>query len=149
MPGRRMAVCDGSVTRQGGSVAVVRRLKERARTLKRDTLALYLAVRDRRTPWYARLLAGVVLAYALSPFDLIPDFIPILGYVDDLILVPAGIALVLRLIPAEVMADCRERASAQFERPISRIGAAAMIVIWLAAGVWAFFFVRGLLAHTA
>jgi uncharacterized membrane protein YkvA (DUF1232 family) len=119
--------------------------KNRVRRLKRDTIALYLAARDPRTPWYVRVLAGVVVAYALSPFDLIPDFIPVLGYLDDLILVPAGIALVLRLMPAEVMTDCRALANARAERPISRIGAAAMICIWLAVGIWALLFVRNLL----
>lgn len=120
----------------------LQRFKERVRILKRDTIALYLVARDPRTPWYVRVLAGVVAAYALSPFDLIPDFIPILGYLDDLILVPAGIALVLRLVPAEVMTDCREQASARAEQPISRVGAAAIIGIWLALGIWAVLFVR-------
>jgi uncharacterized membrane protein YkvA (DUF1232 family) len=122
----------------------VQHLKDRARLLKRDTIALYLAARDPRTPWYAKVLAGVVVAYALSPIDLIPDFIPVLGYLDDLILVPAGIALVLRLVPAEVMTDCRERATAQAERPTSRVGAAVMIGIWLVLGVWAFLVLRDL-----
>src|SRR5262249_57529451 len=80
------------------------RLKARARGLKRDTLALYLAARDPRTPWYAKLLAAAVVAYALSPLDLIPDFIPVLGYLDDLIIVPLGIPTVLRMVPAEVLA---------------------------------------------
>lgn len=120
----------------------LQRFKERVRILKRDTIALYLVARDPRTPWYVRVLAGVVAAYALSPFDLIPDFVPILGYLDDLILVPAGIALVLRLVPAEVMTDCREQASARAEQPISRVGAAAIIGIWLALGIWAVLFVR-------
>jgi uncharacterized membrane protein YkvA (DUF1232 family) len=124
----------------------LQRFKDRVRLLKRDTIALYLVARDPRTPWYVRALAGVVFAYALSPFDLIPDFIPILGYLDDLILVPAGIALVLRLVPVEVLSDCRERATARAERPISRVGAAAMIGIWLAVGIWALLFVRDLLA---
>jgi uncharacterized membrane protein YkvA (DUF1232 family) len=123
----------------------LQRFKERVRILKRDTIALYLVARDPRTPWYVRVLAGVVVAYALSPFDLIPDFIPILGYLDDLILVPAGIALVLRLVPAELMADCREKATARAERPISRVGAAVVISIWLALGIWALLFVRDLL----
>jgi uncharacterized membrane protein YkvA (DUF1232 family) len=124
----------------------LQRFKECVRLLKRDTIALYVVARDPRTPWYVRVLAGVVAAYALSPLDLIPDFIPILGYLDDLILVPAGIALVLRLVPVEVLSDCRERATARAERPISRVGAAAMIGIWLAVGIWALLFVRDLLA---
>jgi uncharacterized membrane protein YkvA (DUF1232 family) len=123
----------------------LQRFKECVRLLKRDTIALYVVARDPRTPWYVRVLAGVVAAYALSPLDLIPDFIPILGYLDDLILVPAGIALVLHLVPAEVMTDCREQATARAERPISRVAAAVMIGIWLAVGIWAFVFVRDLL----
>jgi uncharacterized membrane protein YkvA (DUF1232 family) len=126
-------------------MGVLQRLKASARLLKRDTIALYLAARDPRTPWYAKVLAAVVLAYALSPIDLIPDFIPVLGYLDDLILVPAGIALVLRLVPPEVMADCRERARTEADRPISKVGAAVMIAIWLALLVWALLFVRDLL----
>jgi uncharacterized membrane protein YkvA (DUF1232 family) len=125
-------------------MALVQYLKDRARVLKRDTIAVYLAARDPRTPWYARVLAAAVVAYALSPLDLIPDFIPVLGYLDDLILVPAGIALVLRLVPAEVMADCREQARVRAERPISRIGAAVMIAIWLTAAAWVFLLVRDL-----
>ena len=122
------------------------RLKTRARGLKRDTLTLYFAARDPRTPWYAKALAAAVVAYALSPFDLIPDFIPVIGYVDDLIVVPLGIALVLKLVPASVMLDCRERAQAFDGKPISRAGAAFMICVWLAAAVVAFVFLRNLLA---
>ena len=119
-------------------------MRNRARGLKRETYALYLAARDPRTPWYARVVAAAVLAYALSPLDLIPDFIPVIGYLDDLILVPLGIALVLKLIPAQVMLDCRERAQAGDGPPISRAGAAIMIVAWLAAAIWGIFLVRGL-----
>jgi uncharacterized membrane protein YkvA (DUF1232 family) len=126
-------------------MGLLQRLKDRAGVLKRDTYALYLAARDPRTPWYAKLLAAGVIAYALSPFDLIPDFIPVLGYLDDLILVPAGIALVLRLVPAEVLADCREQADTMAERPISRVGAALMIGLWLAVAVWGLLFLRDLL----
>jgi uncharacterized membrane protein YkvA (DUF1232 family) len=121
--------------------------KDRVRMLKRDSIVLYLVARDPRTPWYVRVLAGAVAAYALSPFDLIPDFIPVLGYLDDLILVPAGIALVLRLVPAEVMSDCREKATARLEQPISRGGAAAMIGIWLAAATCALLLVLALVMH--
>ncbi|MBL8384790.1 MAG: DUF1232 domain-containing protein [Burkholderiales bacterium] len=105
-------------------------LRERARALKRETLALYYAVRDPRTPWLARLVAGAVVAYALSPIDLIPDFIPVLGYLDDLVLVPLGIALALRLVPAEVLAQARTRAASALERP-ARSAAAAVIIIAL------------------
>jgi uncharacterized membrane protein YkvA (DUF1232 family) len=113
----------------------VQRLKLRARQLKRDTYALYLAARDPRTPWYAKLLAAAVVGYALSPLDVIPDFVPVLGYLDDLIIVPLGIALVLRLVPAEVLADCRERAREATERPTSRAAAIVVVAIWLGAAL--------------
>jgi uncharacterized membrane protein YkvA (DUF1232 family) len=121
------------------------RLKARARSLTRETLALYLVARDPRTPWYAKLLAAAVVAYALSPFDLIPDFVPVLGYLDDLIIVPAGIALVLRLVPAEVLADCREQARLRTDRPVSRVGAAIVLGVWLACGLALLLLVRDLL----
>ena len=82
--------------------------KDRAKTLKRETFTLYLACRHPRVPWYAKLLALIVVAYALSPIDLIPDFIPVLGYLDDLVLIPLGLMLVIRLIPADVLAECRQ-----------------------------------------
>lgn len=85
-------------------------LKNRARTLKREAYVLYIAARDPRVPWYAKVFIGLVLAYAFSPIDLIPDFIPVLGYLDDLIVVPLGIALALKMIPPQVMADARQRA---------------------------------------
>jgi uncharacterized membrane protein YkvA (DUF1232 family) len=123
---------------------VINGLKERARLLKRETLTLYFAVRDPRTPWYAKLVAAGVVAYALSPIDLIPDFIPVLGYLDDLIIVPAGIALVLRMVPANVLSDCREKASQQAARPISRTGAAVVIAVWLLVAIWIFLVARDL-----
>jgi len=100
--------------------------------LKRETLALYLAARDPRTPWHARVVVAAVAAYALSPIDLVPDFIPILGLLDDAVLLPLGIALALRLIPAEVMAESRARAAAAFAagRPVSRSAAVAIVAIW-------------------
>lgn len=107
------------------------RWKERARALKRDTYALYLAYHDARTPWYARVVALCVVAYAFSPIDLIPDFIPVLGYLDDLILVPLGIALAVRLIPPEVMAQSRERAQQAAQRPQNWFVAAAIVALWL------------------
>lgn len=108
-------------------------IRQRARALKRESHALYLAARHPDTPWPARLLAGLVVAYALSPIDLIPDVIPLLGYLDDIILVPAGIALVLRLIPPAVMDECRARAAAAPARPRSLAGAACIVVLWLIA----------------
>ena len=107
------------------------KLRQWARTLKRDILTLYLAARDRRVPWYAKLVAGCVVAYALSPIDLIPDFIPVLGYLDDLILLPLGIALAVRLIPPVLLEEHRKAASLMATRPTSRAGAIAIGVFWL------------------
>ena len=104
-----------------------------AAALKRDVMALWLAARDPRVAWYAKALAGSVAAYALSPIDLIPDFIPVLGYLDDLILLPLGIAAVVRLIPVPLMADLRHRADELIARPGSRISAGVIVVIWLTA----------------
>ena len=108
-------------------------LRTRARHLKSETLALYLAARHPGTPWYAKLLVATVVAYALSPIDLIPDFVPILGYVDDLILIPLGIALAMKLIPPGIMSECRQRAQdiTTNGRPISRVAGAVIICIWI------------------
>ena len=107
--------------------------KQKAKKLKKETYALYLAVKDPRTPWYAKAFAGFVVANAFSPIDLVPDFIPILGYLDDLILIPLGIALSIRMIPAEVLEESRQQAETAFTdgKPVSRAGAAAIIVLWL------------------
>jgi uncharacterized membrane protein YkvA (DUF1232 family) len=102
-----------------------------AKSLKRDIMALWLAARDRRVPWYAKTVAGGVAAYALSPIDLIPDFIPVLGYLDDLLIVPVGIMLAVRLIPSDVMAELRVDAAARLERPSSRTGLIVILAIWL------------------
>lgn len=108
------------------------RIKTWARALKRDAYAVYLAARDPKTPWYVKVLAAAVAAYAFSPIDLIPDFIPILGYLDDLILVPLGIWLVVSLIPEQAMAEYRARASEVMQRPHGgKIAAIAIIVIWI------------------
>ena len=109
------------------------RLKAWARALKRDVVALWLAARDPRTPIAAKLLAGAVAAYALSPIDLIPDFIPVVGYLDDLLLVPAGIWLAVRLIPAGLLEEFRAAATAR-ESPRSLVGAAAVGIVWVALG---------------
>jgi len=108
-------------------------LKERARALREQTYALHLAYRDPRVPWYAKLFTACVVAYALSPLDLIPDFIPVLGMLDDLLLVPLGIALAVRMIPEEVLAECREKARTAFAagRPRSRAAAVAVVAVWL------------------
>ena len=105
-------------------------LKAWARALKRDVVTLWLAARDPRTPLLAKLVAGLVAAYALSPIDLIPDFIPVLGYLDDLLLVPGGIWLAVRLIPAGLVAEFRSAAQAR-EKPRSAVGAVAVVAIWL------------------
>ena len=109
------------------------RLKTWARGLKREVHAVYLAARDPRVPWYAKALAIAVAAYATSPIDLIPDFIPVLGYLDDLIIVPLGLALAIRLIPPEVMAEHRLSAAAAEGRPVSKSAAVIIILIWAAA----------------
>lgn len=109
------------------------RLKQWSRALKRDAHAIYLAARDPRVPWPAKALGIAVAAYAFSPIDLIPDFIPVLGYLDDLIIVPLGIALVVKLIPPELMREHRARAIAAQNRPVSIAGAALVIMVWLAA----------------
>jgi uncharacterized membrane protein YkvA (DUF1232 family) len=104
-----------------------------AGTIRRDAHALSLAARDPRVPWYAKALAIAVAAYALSPIDLIPDFVPVVGYLDDLIIVPAGIALVVRLIPPEIMAEHRALAMVAQDRPMSRAAAAVIVALWLTA----------------
>lgn len=113
------------------------RLKRWAAGIKRDTLAVYLGARDPRVPWCAKLLALAVAAYAISPIDLIPDFIPVLGYLDDLVLVPLGIFLVVRLIPQDVLQDLRRQAELRFAAaaPTSRTAAAIVIVVWIGLGI--------------
>ena len=106
------------------------RWKQLARSIKLDAHALYLAARDPRVPWYAKAVALAVAAYALSPIDLIPDFIPVIGYLDDLVIVPLGIALVVRMIPPAIMAEHRTRALAVQDRPVSRAAAGAIVIIW-------------------
>jgi uncharacterized membrane protein YkvA (DUF1232 family) len=122
---------------------MIAELKQRARRLKAEVLAVFLAARHPRTPWYAKLFLVAIVAYAVSPIDLIPDFIPVLGFVDDLILLPIAIALAMRMIPADVMEECRARA--REEHPdasrAGRIGAAVIVLLWLAlialAAMWA------------
>lgn len=108
-------------------------LREWARSLKRDVVALWIAARDPRVPWYAKALAGATAAYALSPIDLIPDFIPVLGYLDDLLIVPAGIWLAVRMIPPPLMATFREMAAQRADKPVSKAGALAIVLLWIAA----------------
>ena len=109
----------------------------RAKThnLKREVFALYLACRDPRVPWYAKALAAAVVAYAFSPIDLIPDFIPVLGYLDDLIILPIGLLLAVKMVPAPVLAECRAQAEQITERPTSRTAAMVIVAIWIALAV--------------
>ena len=110
----------------------------RVRRLKGELYALYFAYRDPRTPWHARIVTAIVVGYAFSPSDLIPDFIPILGYLDDLLLVPLGIYIAIRLIPDEVLADSRRLAQGRLDegKPVSRAAAVVVVLIWLGAAVW-------------
>jgi len=119
--------------RQRQSGDVIDRLKQWARMLKRDIVVLWLAARDPRTPWTARIVAGATAAYALSPIDLIPDVVPVLGLIDDLLIVPAGIWLALRMMPAPLIGDLRRIAEARMERPVSRGGAVAVVILWMLA----------------
>jgi uncharacterized membrane protein YkvA (DUF1232 family) len=118
------------------------RARERAEALadklKSDTYALYLASKDSRVPWYAKLLVGLIVAYALSPIDLIPDFIPVLGYVDDLLIVPAGIALAVKLIPNGVVEEHRANARLRLAQgcPHSRLGAIVVVTVWVLLALW-------------
>lgn len=107
--------------------------RERARQLKQETYALYLAYRSPLVPWYAKAFIALVVAYAFSPIDLIPDFIPVLGYLDDLVLIPAGVALAVRMIPSDVMEESRRAARERLreDHPNSRIGAAIIIALWV------------------
>ena len=121
--------------------------RERVRALKRETLTLYLACRHPRVPWYAKGLAVLVDGYALSPLDLIPDFVPVLGYLDDLVLIPLGIVLVVRMIPAEVLDECRARSEGIVGKTtgLAKRAAAVIVAIWvLTAALAAWLVVRAL-----
>jgi uncharacterized membrane protein YkvA (DUF1232 family) len=122
----------------GFEVMLIRRLiaslKTWARQLKQYTLVVYFVARDPRTPMMIRLLAVLVAAYAISPIDLIPDFIPIIGYLDDLIIVPLGLALIIRLTPPEALETARRQAQQSIEKPISYVAALFFVILWLAAG---------------
>jgi uncharacterized membrane protein YkvA (DUF1232 family) len=115
--------------------------KERVKTLKRETFTLYLAWRHPRVPWYAKLLALIVVGYALSPIDLIPDFIPVLGYLDDFVLIPLGVLLVMRLIPSDVLDECRRQSDQRIGKMarVGKIAAAVVVGLWILAAaliVW-------------
>ena len=115
-------------------MSLLAELKQRARRLKAETFALYLVVRHPRTPWYAKLFVACIVAYAFSPIDLIPDFVPVLGYLDDLILIPMGIALAIRMVPPSVLTECRARAQEVMSqgKPVSSTAGAVIVVIWIA-----------------
>lgn len=119
--------------------------RERLRSLKRDTYALFLACRDVRTPWYAKLTAAVVVAYAFSPIDLIPDFIPVIGLLDDMVLIPLGVVLVRWMIPTQVMEECRLRAESEFEqgKPVNWTAAVVIVVLWIGLAYLSYLVVRG------
>jgi uncharacterized membrane protein YkvA (DUF1232 family) len=122
------------------------RLREWARAIKRDVHALYLAARDSRVPWYAKAAAIAVAAYALSPIDLIPDFIPVLGYLDDLVIVPLGILLAVQLVPSDLMKEFRASAiSSEGERVLGKFGAAMIMLLWLIGIALAMLWFRALL----
>jgi uncharacterized membrane protein YkvA (DUF1232 family) len=118
--------------------------KAKSTQLKREIAALYLASRHPKTPWYAKVLAVLIIGYALSPIDLIPDFIPVLGYLDDLVLIPAGIALLVRIIPGDVLAECRSKAKSDLvsRKSKSWIAGAVIVLIWLLALYLAFSLLR-------
>jgi Uncharacterized conserved protein len=111
--------------------------RQRARRLKAETLALYLAARHPQTPWYAKLFVAGIVAYAFSPIDLIPDFVPVLGYLDDLILIPLGITVAMKIIPPAVLAECRAKAQQSMSKgkPVSRVAGVVIVVIWIALAV--------------
>ena len=117
--------------------------KEKARELKKETYTLYLACRHPQTPLLAKIVAACVVGYAFSPIDLIPDFIPVLGLLDDLILKPLGITLVIRLIPPGIFEECRQKANAEIAsgKPTSRIAAAIIVIVWISLAVLAGYFV--------
>ena len=130
-------------------MAMIEAWKQRARQLRIETYAIYLAYRDPRVPWYARLFAAGVVAYAFSPIDLIPDFIPVIGYLDDLVLVPVGVGLALRMIPENVMQECRERAEEAVAegKPTNWKAAAAIVGMWVLLAVVAIALVLRVIGH--
>jgi uncharacterized membrane protein YkvA (DUF1232 family) len=122
---------------------MLEKLKSRARALKNEAFAVYLATKDPRTPWYAKAVAFLTIAYAFSPIDLIPDFVPVLGYLDDLFIVPAGIALAVRLIPPEVLAEARGKvATSGLDRSVGYIGMVMIVVMWIIILIGAVYLIK-------
>jgi uncharacterized membrane protein YkvA (DUF1232 family) len=121
---------------------MLERLKQRARALKNEAFAVYLAAKDPRTPWYAKALVFFVVAHTFSPIDLIPDFIPVLGYLDDLIITPGGLWLAVRMIPPEVLAEARATAATQgVDRSIGKVGAVLIVSLWIIGIIIAVIFI--------
>ena len=122
---------------------MIEKLKAHARALKNETLAVYLAAKDPRTPWYARALIYFVVAHTFSPIDLIPDFIPVLGYLDDLIITPGGLWLAVRMIPPEVLEEARGKvAGSSLERSVGYIGAGMIVVMWIIGLIGVVYLIR-------
>jgi uncharacterized membrane protein YkvA (DUF1232 family) len=119
------------------------RLKRWAQRLRVEVYALYLAYKDPRVPWYARAFAAVVVAYAFSPIDLIPDPIPVLGYLDDLVIIPLGVALAIKMIPPQILAECRAEARGTKDKPVGRVAAAVVVALWIALAALAVWLVAG------
>jgi uncharacterized membrane protein YkvA (DUF1232 family) len=120
-------------------VSKIGRLKRWAQRLRVEIYALYLVYKDPRVPWYARAFAAVVVAYAFSPIDLIPDPIPVLGYLDDLVIIPLGVALAIKMVPPRVLAECREEARGVEDRPVGKVAAVVVVAVWIslaALAVW-------------
>lgn len=122
---------------------MLKNFKDRVRQLKQETYALYLVARHPQTPWYAKLFVAGIVAYAFSPIDLIPDFVPVLGYLDDLILIPLGISIAILLTPPDVLAECRAKALEVVAggKPVNRVAAVVIIGIWLLLGALGMFWV--------
>jgi uncharacterized membrane protein YkvA (DUF1232 family) len=121
--------------------------KQSARKLKAETYALYLAYKHPNTPWFAKAFAGLVIAYALCPVDLVPDFIPVLGYLDDLVLVPVGIALALKMIPAEVIVECRSQAQIDTweGKPVNWLAVVVIVTIWVGLAALCIIWIKDLI----
>jgi uncharacterized membrane protein YkvA (DUF1232 family) len=115
---------------------MIKNIKDKVRTIKRETMTLYYALKNPKTPWYAKAFAAIVVGYALSPIDLIPDFIPVLGFLDDIILVPLGIMFAIRLIPSDIMAESRIKAKENATKPKNWVAAGIIIIIWLSICAW-------------
>lgn len=105
--------------------------RRRVRKLKTESHALYLACRDPRVPWYAKALAALVVGYVFSPIDPIPDFVPVVGFLDEMVVVPIGVAMVVKMVPPEVMAECRKRAAKMEDKPTNRVAAVVVVAVWL------------------